>query len=240
MGKRTAGKQNSGGVTPPQEGKITRTPSNTPAQIRSGRAPEISRKGYPGMNLIKAGGLPVDVGRQPGKSNRATAPESHVRSGTDPTPSGMVTKGATKGKDFGGQVGTNNLMPGGTGQSGKTAVDKEQNLMDVGRRYAKGGKVNRHGSDGRVVKPALPDRTDNAAPAHGGNGGIPGRGGQAPIPLEQPGGIPSTGITASGRMMPSGAGVDTNGITADSGGPVPRSAVVKRVGRAPSLPRPMR
>jgi len=105
--------------------------------------------------------------------------------------------------------------------------------------YAKGGKINRHGVDpingGVDINPA-----GTRAPANGGNGGLPG--GNAPIPLAQPGGTPSTGIEASGRLLPSGAGADTDVMSRDGRGNAPqlRGPSVKRMGGAPSLPRPRR
>jgi len=111
--------------------------------------------------------------------------------------------------------------------------------VKVDQAYAKGGKVNRYGVDhinGGVDK----NPKGTSAPANGGNGGLPG--GNAAIPLAQPGGTPSTGVTASGRMEPSYAGADTGPLTPDSGGVKPklRSSMVKRSGGVPSLPRPHR
>jgi hypothetical protein len=280
MGNRKAGKQNSGGVIPPQQGRIMRQ-GHKPGEVAGGRAALQSVKGYPPMSGVRGGVPPKDTAGQ-GK------PESHFRSGGD-TMQGKIVKGVPISTFKAGAAPTANMTPPG---GGKSASDLEQNRMDVGRRgfakggkidngdsggkkttmpsafnksgqkgpkepeypkgskrdpkepdaddkYARGGKVNRHGVDGPnggVDK----NPKGTSAPANGGNGGLPG--GNAAIPLAQPGGTPSTGVTASGRMQPSWAGADTGALTPDSGGVKPklRTSMVKRAGGVPSLPRPRR
>lgn len=274
MGNRKSGKQNSGGVIPPQQGRIMNKGAR-PADVQGGRAPfKGDAAGYPGVGGVRfrGGQQSPDANSSPGSSSNVG--EKRFTSGGDPM-QGKIVKGTPHDSVKGGAAPVANMTPPG---AGKNAHDLEQNRMDVGRRgfakggkvekltreeraespkerareerdtkgeakesghYAKGGKVNRYGVDhinGGVDK----NPKGTAAPANGGNGGLPG--GNAAIPLAQPGGTPSTGVTASGRMQPSFAGVDTGPLTPDSGGVKPklRSSMVKRAGGVPSLPRPRR
>ena len=109
-------------------------------------------------------------------------------------------------------------------------AERQNPAAEANEAYAMGGKVNRHGADKSRVK----------VPANGGNGGLPG--GNAAIPLAQPGGMPSTGVVASGRMVPSFAGQDTAGNGLD-GKPQQnnlRATPVARRGKLPSFSRPRR
>lgn len=290
MGNRKTGKQNSGGVIPPQQGRIMRQ-GHKAGEVAGGRAAAQPFKGYPPMSGVRGGVPPVDTNSSARSS--ANVAEKNFRSGGDPK-QGTIVKGIPVSTFKAGAAPTAGMAPPG----GKAASDLDQNRMDVGRRgfakggkidngdeggkkfgyakggkvghddkmsreeraespkerareerdtkgeakeghYARGGKVNRYGVDhinGGVDK----NPKGTSAPANGGNGGLPG--GNAAIPLAQPGGTPSTGVTASGRMQPSFAGVDTGPLTPDSGGVKPklRSSMVKRAGGVPSLPRPRR
>lgn len=270
MGNRKSGKQNSGGVIPPQQGRIMNR-GHKAGEVAGGRAPRQAFGGYPGMTEVRSGSTPKDSASSPGSASNVA--EKRFTAGGDPM-QGKIVKGTPHDSVKGGAAPVANMTPPGGGKSGS---DLEQNRMDVGRRgfakggkvekltreeraespkerareerdvkgeakeghYARGGKVNRYGVDhinGGVDK----NPKGTSAPANGGNGGLPG--GNAAIPLAQPGGTPSTGVTASGRMQPSFAGVDTGPLTPDSGGVKPklRSSMVKRAGGVPSLPRPRR
>ena len=267
MAKRKSGQQNSGGVTPPQEGRIVRS-NSSPAVVTAGQAPKSAMSGFPAMNHHLAGSPPSDA--KTGPKSMSNGPEKNFRSGGDPA-QGSIVKGSPMVTAPAGAAPavhpTVNIGPGHTDKSkAKVASDISQNQMDNnvkfakggkikapmvkdgdGDGYAKGGQINRHGTDKHLAGPADGGKIINGgqdlnaagtgAPANAGNGGI--KGGNAPIPLAQPGGQPSTGIIKSGRMFPSGAGADTpqpGGPTVDSGAQL-RGPAVKRAGRAPSLPR---
>lgn len=228
MAKNRFGHQQNKGFKTPQEGPVTRQAS-TPAEMRAGRAPEVSHQGYPGMTKITSGTPPKDVGTGVGSNTR---PESRVRSGTDPDLGKFNTKGSAPSQVRSGAAPSSGNTPPGAGRS---QADKDNQRAQIGRTgYAMGGKVNRHGAD-RDVAYAKGGKVLPVGSAAGGNGGLPG--GNAAIPLSQPGGTPSTGITAGGTMPMSS---DTLGTESRVAAPKLRTAALKRSGAMPSLPRPRR
>lgn len=250
MGNNRFAHQQNKGFKTPQEGPVIRQAS-TPAQMRAGRAPEVSHQGFPGMTKIASGTAPKDVGTGVGSNTR---PESRVRSGTDPDLGKFNTKGSVPSQVKGGSAPSGGNTPPGAGRS---SADKDNQRAQIGRNgYAMGGKVNRHGVEklSREEKRESPaerarEEKDKALEAKegdkyakggkvlaaGGNGGLTG--GNAAIPLAQPGGVPSTGISAGGTLPMSS---DTLGTESRVAPPKLRTAALKRSGAMPSLPRPRR
>jgi hypothetical protein len=198
-------------------------------------------KGTP-HDSVKGGAAPVANMTPPGAGKSAHDLEQNK---TDAGRRGFAKGGKIKVDQAyakGGKVGHDDKMSREErAESPKERAREERDAKGEAKEghYARGGKVNRHGVDhinGGVDK----NPKGTSAPANGGNGGVPG--GNAPIPLAQRGGTPSTGVIASGRMEPSWAGADTGPLTPDSGGVKPklRASTVKRSGGVPSLPRPRR
>ena len=178
------------------------------------------------MDGVRGGMPPKDVTRSAGDGSNVA--EKGVRSGGDPF---NGAPGPSKGVAMQPRVAAAGAAPV-AGMSapgaGKLDSDNDNQRAQIGRRgFAMGGKINRHGT---------------AVPPGGGNGGV--KGGNAPIPLKQPDGMPSTGVTAGGTLPMDSATLGkeskvapTAQITSSPVQPKLRAAAVKRVGRMPSLPR---
>lgn len=215
------GKSNKRGATPPQQGRIVRA-SSSPADVTAGQAPKVDTGGAPGMKSVRAGAPPNDVRVGPGSS--ANVAEANVRKGSDPSVPGMNHGLPSNVK--GGAAPTGNMG----GQGGKLSTDNADDQMNTGRRYKKGGKVagklDADGDNDNVY--AKGGKVTRNSPV--GEASLKGNAG---IPLAQPGGTPSTGVTASGSML---ASSETPEIAPGS----LRVPTVKRAGKAPSLMRPPR
>lgn len=239
MGKNT----NKRGVTPPQQGRIVRA-NSSPAVVAAGAAPQVDKGGAPSLK-VTGGQAPVDPKRSPRDSS--TSAESRVRSGTDPIVSNKdVYRSKVQQNVAGGAAPKGNM---GSPRGGEMRSDMQDDQFRKGNEYAKGGKVSaeeKHESKAERKRELKSGDNDNAyakggkitrnspvgEKSVGGNGGIPGV--ASNIPLAQPDGTPSTGVTASGKMNMSYAGVSTPQTGAL------RTNPVKRAGKAPSFPRPPR
>lgn len=211
----------------PQAGPIARA-SDSPAIVEAGAAPKDKGAKAPGIKL-RSGTPPPGF-----KSGSA---EKNVRSGSDPRSGAPGPSGSTAITPRGGAAPKGGMAPPGA----RSPSQEENQRAKIGRHgYAKGGKVNRHG-----VEPKNDHDADDGAYAKGGkvkvigagggNGGLPG--GNASIPLAQPGGTPSTGVVAGGTLPMTS---DTLGTESTVKSPKLRSAALKRSGSIPSLPRPRR
>src|SRR5882672_633518 len=230
----------------PKQGKIIKGTPMTVGVAATGGAPRGNMSTSAGKAMSDVEQNKMDVGRRYAKGGQVGGDKWIQGAVKHPG----VEKAAAKadGESTHAYMEQHKDSPGKAGSRARLGLRFEGGLKSGGavtggmaqeNGYASGGKVNRHGSDkGRVVKP-LGNEANTSAPANGGNGGL--LGGNAPIPLSQPGGVPSTGVTSSGRMVPSFAGQDTAGNGLD-GKPANnlRTAPVARRGKLPSFSRPRR
>lgn len=221
----------------PQSGPIAKA-ADSPIVVRAGAAPKDKGAKAPGIKM-RAGSPP------PGPKSGSA--ERNVRSGSDPRGGSL---GASTGTPIDARGGS--APKGGMAPAGARSPSQQENMRaHYGRSgyakggvvqqdsaYAKGGKVNRHGVEPKKNDGDADDayaKGGKVKVAGGGNGGLPG--GNAAIPLAQPGGTPSTGVVAGGTLPMTS---DTLGTESTMKAPKLRSAALKRAGSAPSLPRPRR